>query len=166
MSGAILGVDPGGRQTGVVVVDDRGRLRGRATVRRPAKVRDGRLDVAYLAAVTAEVAAGVAVARGAELAVDVVAVEDVRRPTPQAGARPTNPAGIIAASGVAGAVLAWAAGRGLTVELVAPARHGKAPRQTYPDELREHERSAWDVAHAARAALALTAPNRQARRTP
>lgn len=139
----VLGVDPGGRWTGLVVVE-RGRAVARATVERGSRVGDGSTDHDYLDDVVVELDAA-----HTRYGVELVAVEDVRRPVPQAGHRPTNPAGIIAAAVVLGRVIGWADERGRPVAIVPPGGHGSSPRAAYPPELRRHERSAYDVALAA-----------------
>ena len=148
-----VGVDPGGRTTGVVLVDQGGALLAHAQLTRKERVGDGSVSVAYVDRVIGACRRLVDECAAAGEGAPLVAVEDVRRPVPQAGSRPTNPAGIIAASWVAGAVIEWARAAGLVVDVVEPAGHGAQTAAAYPAALRRHERSAWDVAMTARLPL-------------
>lgn len=156
----VVGVDPGGASTGVVVRHG-SRLVDGCTLH-----RDTQTTPAYLAEVAAAVLGYVSVHHAT-----VVAVEDTVPPNPHLGV--SNPAGIIATAQVLGAVL-------LAVPdavLVPPAGHGRRSSgrvellARYPVELvgvREqhgtggmrHMRSAWDIA-AAGALLARAHTNRQ-----
>lgn len=148
MSGlVVVGVDPGGRATGVVVRrgDD---LLAAATVS-----RDGEGFAGYLAEVVSTVAEFAAVCSAT-----VLAVEDAQAPNPRLGL--TNPTGIVDAAKVFGAVAALTSP---PVLVVAPGGHGALAQSRaelvarYPGVLigaREvrgagalrHLRSAWDVA--------------------
>lgn len=147
MSGvAVIGVDPGGRDTGVVVVrwerwPAGGELVGRATVGRDAMRRTrGLVDVEYLDRVAGELddAAMLAASRG--LVVAGVGVEDVTRPAPprRDGSRVfTDTSGALAAATVAGAVVAWARGCDLPVGVVAAGGNGSHRAETYPQLLHD-----------------------------
>lgn len=150
MTVPVVGVDPGGRSTGVVT-RHADRLLYAATVTRDGTLAD------YLTEVTCTVTKAVACAVTDQagttdpIVTPIVAVEDLNEPTPHLGL--TNVRGLIGAAEVLGAVLhAYP-----TAVLVPPGRHGSAPLDTYPPALvgaRErqgtgkarHVRSSWDVA--------------------
>jgi len=146
MSQTVVGVDPGGRQTGVVT--RRGeRLFYGATVTREVPMP------AYVAEVVDTIRRACGMAPGGDLL--VVAVEGVNAPSPHLGL--TNVAGLLDTAMVLGAVLhAYP-----EAVVVPPGGHGSAPLATYPSALvgkgevvgtgkRRHMRSAWDAAGAAR----------------
>lgn len=139
-----IGVDPGGAETGLVWVNAHGayvdhRVLDTASSRRwqdiAAELEELVEDPGY-----------------------VVAVEDVRKPTPHLG--------IIAVGGLlrAATVLGIVVGIRLDAIVVPPAGLGSGPLAAYPDALRgprertgsgrlRHCRSAWDVALAAQRVL-------------
>jgi hypothetical protein len=153
----ILAVDPGARETGIVLVEG-DRLLRHAVVRRESGLDEGLVDPAHLRAVIG-MAEGQLNMEGA-LGSAVVAVEALEGPNPHLGM--TNAAGQIATAAVAGAVAGWAIVHGLEVVVVSPARHGSSSIRAYPKELQgeregpagtgilRHCRSAYDVALAAR----------------
>lgn len=153
--GDIIGIDPGGRETGIVL------RRGDTPIRACVVVRDGD-DRLPGAAYLAEVLDAVADFAGDAHSSPVVAVEGLNEPTPQMGT--TSVAGLMGAALVLGAVLAHHP----DAVVVAPARHGSAPLGAYPEALRptrgrgkghdrfRHARSAWDVAGAAALTAAFT----------
>jgi hypothetical protein len=154
------GVDPGGRDTGIIIRQDT-RLLAHSTVRRG----DHEPLQAYLDRVInrlIDILDGIP--DGTE-GVDepvLLAVEDVVPPTAHLGL--TSVAGLIGTAATLGAVLAATAdaaktGEGVVI-VVPPARHGQGPMAAYPAELRpsrgsgrgkdrlRHERSAWDCSMA------------------
>jgi hypothetical protein len=162
----VLGVDPGGRETGLVtVLGDR--LIGHAVAIRETKIEPKAcIDVFYLQEVLASIATLIA-APELEGYLDAVAIEAIDKPNPHMGI--TNVAGAIATGAVVGAVTAWASSIGLRVLLVETAGFGKSLLATYPAPLRgerevkgtgvlRHCRSAYDVALAARWYLRTGAP--------
>jgi hypothetical protein len=154
----VIGVDPGGRETGVILRAGPELIRGVVVVR-----DDGWAD--YLADVCGlldELGAG----GGRHVA--RVMVEEVTPPTGfrRGKAEPINVAGIIGTAMVAGAVLA----RFPEAILVHAAGHGSGPLAAYPPALvgaREkrgggrlrHCRSAWDVSYATPPTLLVAAHN-------
>lgn len=180
----IVGVDPGARSTGVVVIDtaadDRHgnralpRLLARCTVLRDPAEPMLEVSDLYLGDVLGIIrdATNGALGRDAggldPLRVDVIAVERVTAPTGFAGGKrhTLDPAPIMATCVVLGAIIgrAWAPAELVTVRAGA---RGQGPAAAYPPELldrggrvapagkRRHERSAYDVARAAPARLAL-----------
>lgn len=150
----VLGVDPGGRASGLVV------RHGRTLCGWTLVVRDDDLT-AYLRAVTTAVDQLLH-----DHACDVLAVETLTDPNPHLGL--TNVRGLIDTAHVLGALLHHFD----DVRLVRPGGHGKTPglprgrvldaymRDAYPAELlpdrdgvayedaKRHLRSAWDVAAA------------------
>jgi Holliday junction resolvasome RuvABC endonuclease subunit len=152
----ILAVDPGARETGIVLVEG-DRLLAHAVVRRASGLDEGLIEGEYLRKVTDRL---IEMARLLDDERTVVAVEAVEAPNPHLGM--TNAAGQIATAAVAGAVAGWAVERGLEVVVVSPARHGSSSIRAYPKELQgsregpaatgilRHCRSAYDVALAAR----------------
>jgi hypothetical protein len=146
----LVGVDPGGRSTGVVArFGDQ--VVGTALVERSGTEK---LPTAvYLTRVVAAVRTFCREARAAGRTPQV-AVEGLNPPIPHLGL--ASPTGVMGAAVVLGAVLATWPG----AVVVPPAKHGSAPLETYPPELvgpnesagtgkRRHLRSAWDVAGAA-----------------
>lgn len=141
----IVGVDPGGVETGVVA--RRGNVLHAAVLVRKDR---GQEFAAYLAEVLDTVAGTARTTRAA-----LVAVEDVTAPTGHAAGRPSHlieVAGIIATAKVVGALLTVSG-----VMLIDPGGNGSQPLPLYPDALvgplervgagkRRHLRSAWDVA--------------------
>lgn len=170
----VLGVDPGARATGLVVVDTDvvpgipPALLGSTTVERP---KDGRnlLDVPpeYLRSVIAAMVEAMRQIRDEATLeptrhVELIAVERVRRPSWHVargsksgkGGAAADPTALLATAVVLGAIL----GRAWTVPVVTvpPDRNGRQlPLDAYPTPLattgkgqdkRRHERSAYDVA--------------------
>lgn len=140
----ILGVDPGGAATGLVV-------RRGSELLWNATVAGGSMAVL-------ETLAGIP---PAVCLFDVVAIEDVVAPGGFAGGRraPINLAGLIGTSVVAGAVAGWAfTETSLRIVWVPPAHNGQGALDAYPEQLRptrgqgkgedglRHCRSAFDVA--------------------
>lgn len=156
----VLGVDPGGRDTGIILVD--GVRVGGRSVRSPGELLP--VDQGYIQAVLSEI--GGLVAGSSAPHEVVVCVEGVTRPSwhVQASASrgaAANPTGLIAAAVVLGAVL----GTYPNAVVVPPGGNGSRPLGAYPAglvsdgerrksgwELRvgggklRHQRSAWDVA--------------------
>lgn len=150
----VVGVDPGGRHTGVVV--RRGdELLYAETVERLAGSDRARWAV-WCATLVIQAGAD-------SLRPGLVAVEDVRQPNPHV--RLTNVAALLDTAAVVGA-MGYAYPR---VVLVPPGEHGRGPAAAYPAELiparglgrghdwLRHVRSAWDVAGAAPALRRLEA---------
>lgn len=143
----IVGVDPGGIETGVIA--RRANVLLAATLVRKAPA-DNFVD--YLAEVL-DTVAGTARTTHAAL----IAVEDAVAPSGHAAGRPGHlieVTGLLQTAKVVGALLTVAG-----VALVAPNGHGSQPLPLYPVELvgplervgagkRRHLRSAWDVAGA------------------
>ena len=136
----VLGVDPGGQSTGLV-------LRDRDELRHGEVVKRGDRDMApYMLDVISAMSAFTVPA--------LVAVEDVNEPSPHMGMVALR--GLLDTAQVLGAVLSqWP-----HAVVVPPGGHGKGPLAAYPAELvgaRErsgagrlrHARSAWDLAGAA-----------------
>jgi hypothetical protein len=145
---AVIGIDPGARETGIVLAEH-GRLVEYKLVRR--SKADGLLDVnvGYLADINVTVA-GMAAGRSA-----IVACEGLVKPNPHVGM--TDPSGAMATAMVIGALVMgdW------QLVIVPPEGNGSLPFGAYPVELRpkaggkgsdlkRHLRSAWDVARVAR----------------
>lgn len=139
----ILGVDPGGASTGLVV-------RRGSELLWHATVAGGWRQV---------LEALVGIPPGNVF--DVIAIEDVVAPGGFAGGRraPINLSGLIGTAVVAGAVAGWGyTDSGLRIIWVPPAHNGQGDLSMYPEELRpargrgrgqdglRHVRSAWDVA--------------------
>lgn len=145
----IVGVDPGGRWTGIVL-----RTRDDCIDRTVVERGNAETLAPYLGRVIDEVARLHLRIVGYDAAGSHIAVEDLNDPTPQMGT--TSVRGLIGTAQVLGAiVMHWPA-----VTLVPPGAHGSKPLAAYPRELvgdREksgagvlrHARSAWDVAGAA-----------------
>ena len=141
----VLGCDPGGSATGLVLVQG-DRLLDHRVVRQPGSS----LRADYVQDVLA--AAERMVER---VYCSLVAIELVTAPVPHMGTIAVG--GLLGAAAIAGALIAFAGDR--DVILVPPQSYGSAPLAAYPPKLigpRErsgsgvlrHARSAWDVAHA------------------
>lgn len=151
----VIGVDPGGASTGIVVrLGDR--LLDWALVER---AEPEEFD-AYLGRVMTEITTA-----GNDRPHALLAVEDLNHPNPHLGL--ANVEGLMATAQVLGAIRRHATRTYLRLVLVPPGRHGSAPLQSYPRELvgeREragtgrmrHLRSAWDVAGAAKMQVLLS----------
>ena len=147
----VVGVDPGGRQTGLVVRWGDELLAADLITRDGPEVFPG---AAYLIEVI-DAVGGLAVYAGQEApdARRVIAVEGVVHPSGHV--RMINAAGLLGTATVLGAILAsWPAAL-----VVPPAKHGGGPRQAYPNPIwppgdkkgtgrYRHVRSAWDIAEA------------------
>lgn len=147
MTVAVIGVDPGGRFTGVIARVGPRLLYG-ATVTRDDCVPS------YLVEVRRTIEAAIdAVYRAQRYPVltPIVAVEDLNEPTPHKGLINVN--GLIGTAQVLGAVLCAHP----TAIIVAPGGHGSAPLPAYPAALvgsrevagtgkKKHMRSGWDIA--------------------
>ncbi len=153
MPTTVVGVDPGGRNTAVVV------RRGDVLLASQTIVRVGPEDLP-LASYLQEVVRVVLGYWQSHLA-DVVAIEAVQAPSPFQG-RDSGP-GFSNLDGILGTAMVVGAVEGFFPHAIAvpPGRMGQAPLSTYPralqpttgkgkgkDKLR-HARSAWDVAGAA-----------------
>lgn len=137
----ICGIDPGGRQTGVVWVCE-GQLEYHNVYERG----PGEDDAAYIDRFP----------WAAGPIPDLICVEDVRAPVGQMGQISLD--GLLRTAVTLGAVLAYAASGGVPVVVVPPGAHGSGPVTAYPVELRptrgsgaghdrlRHCRSAWDLA--------------------
>lgn len=143
---AVLGVDPGGQETGLVLVVD-GKLAAHQVVQ-----RKGMFLQEWVQAVRDAVWDVMEVEPLGPFTV-LVCVEDVNAPNPHLGLIQVR--GLLDAAAVLGAVLVnWK-----IVQVVPPGGHGSAPLGAYPPELvgpneprgtgvLRHCRSAWDIAHA------------------
>ena len=140
----IIGVDPGGRESGLVVRERDGTCLEAVLV-----LRDDGADIQEYVTDFAASLIGLV----DEYDVDAVAVEGYKPPNPHMGM--INVAGLLDACAVCGAALA--APIRVVTYLVTPGGHGAAPLQAYPSQLigkREkkgtgllrHCRSAWDIA--------------------
>lgn len=161
MAPTILGVDPGARETGLVVV--RGdELIGSDVIRAEGKLDPHNpVDPVYLRAlrICLEALLGRA---GVGHGLDAVAIENVAAPNPHLGM--TNAAGIVAVGAVVGMLWSWAYDLGdpVPVMLIDTEGHGSSLLAGYPKDLQptrgqgkgtdilRHARSAYDVALAAR----------------
>lgn len=143
---AVLGVDPGGQETGLVLVVD-GKLVAHEVVQ-----RKGSSLQEWVVAVWDAVCDVMEAEPFGPFTV-LVCVEDVNAPNPHLGLIQVR--GLLDAAAVLGVVLA----NSKTVQLVPPGGHGSAPLRAYPPELvgpneprgtgvLRHCRSAWDIAHA------------------
>jgi hypothetical protein len=151
---AVVGVDPGGSDTGIVLRAADKLLAFDVVSRRAAagEVRAELPDGAYLCRVVDTVVRFSALTRGST----IVTIEGIKKPTGFAGGKraPMNPMGLIATGMTLGAVLA-AYPEALVVP---PGGNGSLPIPAYPSALRptsgrgagadrlRHARSAWDVA--------------------
>lgn len=154
---AFIGIDPGGRDTGITAI------RGDAVLHHSIVTRAGDdpiPDAAYVRSVV-DVVQGIDAWLTLSADQVVIAVEGVTAPNPQLRRRDgnslTNPAGIIGAAMVLGGIV----GRWATAIVVPPGRNGSHVLDAYPAELRptrgqgrghdrlRHCRSAFDVARAA-----------------
>lgn len=160
---AVLGVDPGHKETGVTLVSSlEGVVWFDVIERADAEWRD------YLDAVVDSVA------KVRDL-VDLVAIEDVKPPSAFMGGRRqfVSFAPLLGTARVLGAVEGFCIARGLPTTVVAPGKNGSAPlvyyRQRCPalvgprertgtSALLRHARSAFDVAAQALVAATLTSP--------
>lgn len=151
---AVVGIDPGGRNTGLVVMVD-GRLAGGTVIVR--KGKDPLPDAAYLLEVlemaSGYVDAGDNASRGLGA---IVAVEGLTKPTgfrASGGKGLLNPLDLAGPAMVIGAVLAHWPG----AIIVPPGGNGSKPLYSYPPEIQPraggkgsdrnaHARSAWDIA--------------------
>lgn len=170
-SGPVLGIDPGGKSTGLVV-RDRSALLASAVVERAGDetgTRGVQVGPAYVAEVLAVVAELVA-----EHAPTVVGVESVVRPNPHVNRR--NGSSVIDVGPLLGASIVFGALAGAypAAVWVPPGSNGSGPLAAYPSALvsaaearhgvfrsgggskLRHARSAWDVA--GRAALIAARP--------
>ena len=148
----IVGVDPGGRHTGIVL-----RWRDVLLNHWPLDSRDSALGLGgWLNDVVHQVERGITqAAQRVDLEHVIVAVENLNPPTPHMGM--TSVTGLIGTAQVIGALHTVPA----QVLLVPPGGHGSGPLAAYPSPLRparglgrgrdslRHVRSAWDVAGAA-----------------
>ena len=149
----VVGVDPGGHETGIVVRRGSAVAGGCVIARQP---QDS--DASYIAAILEAVDGYLA-----DSNTTLVAVEGIVHPNPHV--RMTNVDGLLDASKVFGAVV----GRWPDAAIVDPAGNGSGPLASYPAELvgerettgsggwRRHLRSAWDVAGAAQHRLRIGA---------
>jgi Holliday junction resolvasome RuvABC endonuclease subunit len=137
---AILGVDPGGRDTGLVVRSGRALLAHDVVTRRGGKALD--VDPTYLNEVNERIERYLD-----EFPVIAIAVEGLKAPGQfmQGKVRITDPSGIMATAVTFGAVL------------VPPGGNGSQYAASYPSAIRapgkgfdrnRHARSAWDIAGA------------------
>lgn len=141
----VVGIDPGGRQTGIVLLNDR-RIEGATVIEKP----PGGGLAEYVADVVAEV-------RGLvdRHASPTIGVEDLSHPHSHINGKPRviSVDGVIGAAVVLGAIL----GNWPEAVLVPPGHNGDGPLRSYPKELvgerevagrgyRRHCRSAYDVA--------------------
>lgn len=167
-----IGVDPGGRETGIVTVHRDEPLTAKVLVRAGTDDMPGLLYLEQVLTEIADQAAAATLFTGARTW--SVAVEGVKRPNPNVKRRDgnslTDPTGIIGTAIVLGAVLAR---YGHLAVLVPPGGNGTARSiHLYPVILRpatgrgkghdllRHARSAFDVALAARWHAALARQNR------
>jgi hypothetical protein len=157
----VLGVDPGAKETGLVLVRDGGLVGSSVVLRQRCSLPVYLGDVLNAAETRW---AGQPLPFGRP---DLVAVEDVTTPKYFRGKPLLKPDYLIPLSAVMGAVIAWARGCGMPCVLVPPGHNGQGPLSAYPSELvgaRErsgggilrHCRSAWDVALAGPGLLATT----------
>jgi hypothetical protein len=147
-SSAVLGVDPGGRDTGLVVRAGRTLLAHAVITRRGGKALD--VDPAYLHAVNEAIENCLL----SDLPIVAIAVEGLRAPNPHV--RVTDPSGVMATAVTLGAVMSqrnW----NVPVLLVPPGGNGSQYAASYPVPIRapgkgfdrnRHARSAWDIAGA------------------
>lgn len=146
----VVGIDPGGTHTGIVLRDRTTVLAHHIATRRQGEpMGDYLAHVLDLAANLHTRITGYATASSTH-----IAVEDLNEPIPQMGV--TSVRGLIGAAQVLGAVL----GRFPAATVVPPGGHGSGILAAYPRELvgagerngagrLRHARSAWDIAQAA-----------------
>lgn len=175
----VVGVDPGARETGLVVISAGiGRLGSEQLVASLTIRRDPGGDLleippAYLEDVIVAVSAAVR-----EHDADLLAVESLRKPNAhhRGKLKPIDPAGVMATAVVWGALVGrrYYTADATAVQAVAvpPGRNGSLPLAAYPEQLRptrglgrgadklRHERSAFDVARRAPAAYAVARSRR------
>lgn len=157
---SILAVDPGARETGLVVVSNDTLLAHDVVVAGDKLDPRHPVDLDYLKLVRARIETLLGAA-GVGHALDVVAVEDVGAPEPHLGM--TNAAGIVAVGALIGYLASWADDLTDPVPFlkIAPDGYGGSMLRTYPGELvgpletkgkgiLRHARSAYDIALAAR----------------
>ncbi len=148
----VLGIDPGGRTTGIVVVSRVDRPLDHRLVER----QDGERVAEYAYGVASIVKVMVEAH-----AVELVAVEGLVTVNPHVRDRPISPTGLLQAAVVYGAVTAMLTHAMTPTVIVRPGSHGSNPLTSYPPDLvgaRErkgtgklrHVRSAFDVALAGR----------------
>ena len=150
MTRCVVGIDPGGKTTGIVA--RRGdKLLGHWLVENVG-------GVPYRGRVIERLSLVVVTTPDPDpLPLVLVAVEGVKAPNPHLGV--TNPTGIIATARVLGWVEQWCADVLVDLVVVPPAYHGSGPLAAYPPELvgpREkagtgklrHCRSAWSISYA------------------
>lgn len=158
----ILGVDPGARETGLVLTYG-DRLLGHRLAIAP-DVLDMRnpVDPVYLElviATTEELLDETATEAVTPSGADLLAIEAVHPPNGHLGM--TNVAGALGLAAVTGALIGWAQGEDLPVMAIDTDGHGQGPLLGYPKDLvgpmekkgtgvLRHCRSAYDVALAAR----------------
>lgn len=148
----VLGVDPGGSYTALVVRE------GDKVISSTCLARAGLTVDDWIEAVLTELAD---VTWKHDPDVDLVAVEGVHPPTPHMGT--ISVGGLIGCAAVLGAVVAWCWTDQLPCVVVPPGKHGSGPAHAYPPSLvgrrptrfpgsgpRKHEQSAWDVCAAGR----------------
>lgn len=144
----VIGVDPGGRNTGIVARRKQELLGFEMVQRSGTDKLPGATYLRHVLAAVAELAA-----MHTDVATGVIAVEGINRPSPHV--RVTDPTGLLGTAMTLGAVL----GYWPDAVVVPPSHHGDAPLRFYPGELvgpREragggrlrHCRSAWDIAEA------------------
>jgi len=145
-----LGIDPGGKSTGIVVIHG-ARVLASTVIERPGGTSPTLADWSLY---RSRVVSVVSQAFVTFAPVVVVGIETVTSPNPHRGM--TNPAGIIDTARVFGWLEMVVPG----YVPIAPDGHGSAPLSTYPDALRgpteqkgagwrRHARSAYDVARTA-----------------
>lgn len=145
----VLGVDPGSRSCGLVVRDG-ARLVAHTTVwRRDDQDRAAWVDFCLEAVFNL---------CNPLHSFDLLAVEDIRTPSPHVGKKLIDPTYVMDTAAVAGAVTGWAWTDHWWAIWVPPDGNGSGPIDNYPVELRpargkgaghdtlRHCRSAWDVA--------------------
>jgi len=161
---AVVGVDPGARETGVVLSID-GQLIEWEVVRRDHATALLNVPRAYLERINDKIGAYIDLALRSECADVVVAIESVTVPNVHHNGKRQvlSPEGPMATALVYGAVFGqnWTA----SVVSVEPGGNGSLPFTSYPEALRpkdggkgsdvkRHVRSAWDVARKAKVRLA------------
>lgn len=152
----VVGVDPGGRHTGVVVRHG-SMLRYWALLKRDTPIDWYLGEIVDTITKARDLARQIAIQHNGFHRVPI-AVEDLDDPTPQMGL--TTVRGLIDTAQVLGAIAGtW------PITRIPPAGHGAAPLRSYPDDLVDdserkgrgrlrHVRAAWDIAGAAPAVIA------------